>query len=221
MKSEKIIKKKKKENYNIIKYLPVVGASIFIIIGLVFLFLKPYTMGIYSFEGAVVKVSKIDSKYNVSFSDYSRGLEYLYSHPPRDPLNSREIDPIIEEYSKISGDEATNLFIDFRKNLLLADKYYKLSQKTYRADLHKYGIKCSNAPYIFESINNQNISAHVLNKSVSSLLLLKERYPEKFEKLNISESWINLYKNIPIDFEAEIKYKIDLFNSFCANKTTN
>ena len=194
-------------------------AAIVLIIGLV-AFLCFFTVR-YSFEDAVKEVEKIDARHNISFSDYDKGIEYLYTHPPRDPLNSGEIDPVIREYSRIKGDEPVNLFIDFRKNFFEADKYYKLSHKTYKADLHKYGMQCKNEQYIAESLGNKNISAQRMNASLMSLLLLKEKYPDNFKMLGISEEWIGLYHDLQIDFKAEMRYNEDLFKEFCSNQTTN
>lgn|SRR3989338_6632028 len=218
-------KKKSKKQRSIFRYVPVLLAVIVIAIGAIaFIFQNSFMEFFktqYSFEDAVNAIEKIDAKYNVSFSDYDEGLEYLYHHPPRDPLNAGEIGPILEDYSRISGDEPVNLLVGFRKNFLEADKYYKLSKKTVKADLSNYGLQCKNEPYIFESIENQNISIQKINESLSSLLLLKEKYPENFAILDISDKWIDLYQDIIIDSQAEITYKIDFFNQFCLNQTNS
>jgi len=211
--------KNKKPKSRVLGYSLVILAAIILVAGGVYFFSDFFRT--YSFEDAVKEIQKIDENHNVSFSDYEKGLEYIYSHPPKYPLNAGQIEPIVRGYAKIRGNEAVNLFVDFRKNLLEADKYYKLSQKTYKADPHTYGLRCSYLPYIQESAKNQNLSAQKLNASVTSLSLLKEKYPDNFEMLNISDSWIKLYSAIQEDFKAEISYKAGMFDSFCSNNTSN
>jgi hypothetical protein len=222
--SKKMNAKKSKKKKNAFRYIPVMLAAIVLALGIFAFVSEPSFIGFfntrYSFDDAVKAVEKIDAKYNVSFSDYSKGLMYLYSHPPKDPLNAWKIDLVLKDYSKISGDEPANLFVNFRENLLEADKYYKLSRKTYKSDIH-YAVVCKNRQYFMESLENKENSLQRINTSLSSLISLKQNYPENFAVLNISEDWINLYSDIQEDFTAEIKYDAETFNSFCSNQTIN
>jgi len=216
-------KKEKKDNElrNKIRKLALPIVIIAFVALLLVVLLKIYPIKIASsFEEAVSIIDEIDKSHNISFSDYERGIPYLISKPRYpNPLNTPEIDILVREYKSIIGDEAVNLFTSFRAHLAEAEKYYKLSTKTYRADIHHYGISCSNREYVVESISNINKSIDELNLSVKSITNLKQKYPQNFNFLNISENWIKLMNDSMVDFQAEIDYKITEWNKFCKNNT--
>lgn len=173
------------------------------------------------FGSAVNKISKIDKANNISFSDYSNGLEYLRTHPRYpDPLNLNEIDPILEKYNKISGSEAVNLYVSFRRNLLLSEKYHQLAYKTYKGVTEEYGIRCSWKDYILESIDNQKKCVEAGTKAVKDIRELKEKYPDKFNQLNISDEWLTNTKNFYIDYEGDVGKKENDYRYFCVLNMT-
>ncbi len=175
-----------------------------------------------NFNYAVAKINKIDAANNISFSDYSNGLEYLRMHPRYpDPLNINEIDPITKEYSKVVGAETTNLYASFRKNLLLSEKHYMLAYKTYKGDIEKYGIICSNNESILESFQNKNMSIEFGRNALQNINELKEKYPNEFSQLNISDEWLTNTKNFYIDLEGSLGHQKELYNYFCIIKQKN
>ncbi|MBW3022713.1 hypothetical protein KY308_01250 [Candidatus Woesearchaeota archaeon] len=215
----------KEKHLSKLSYIPIFLAAAIMAIGFVSFVMDPVFFGLFtgkveSFEDAVQMVQKIDSEHNISFSDYDNGFYYIYHNPRADPLNVGEIDDILKQYSRIHGDEAVQLFIDFRMNLLEAEKYFKISKKSSKGDIFEYGLRCRNEPYIFESIENQNISAQRISASTTSLLALKSKYPDEFSLLGISDDWIDLYLAMPEDFQAEIEYTLENFNKFCLNSTS-
>jgi len=189
---------------------------IFSVLVILFVFFLVFKQKHYSFDEAVEKINRIDERHNVSFSDYQKGLFYLRYHPRYpNPFNVDEIKEVIKEYSKINGDEPTNLFVDFRKNLLEAEMNYRLSYKNYKGDIQNYPLQCRNKNYVYESVAYQNESIREINEMLTNLSLLKERYPIEFSKLNISEDWIKLMNNTIVDFQADIDFKLETFNQFC------
>ncbi len=175
----------------------------------------------YSFEEAVQKVEKIDNSYNISFSDYSKGLYYLQYNPryPH-PLNPPEMDEIIKKYSSIKGEEPVELFIDFRTSLMEAEKHYRQSKKSYKGEPVKYGVYCSQSEKLNASIENTEKTIEKMKEALSSIEKLRQEYPEKFEMLEISEDWIDLLSDEAIDFKAEIRYKRETFDEICYGNVT-
>ncbi len=175
-----------------------------------------------NFKDAVNKINAIDKENGISLSDYENGLEYLRLHPRYpDPLNIEEIDPIIEKYSKVTGDEAANLYVSFRKNLLLSEKHYMLAFKTYKGNIEKYGIRCSYNESILESFSNQNKSISFGTDALKNIKELKEKYPNEFSQLNISDKWLTNTKNTYIDTEGNLGHQKELYNYFCVEKHQN
>ncbi len=203
-----------------------VGIAVIVVVFALILFLFSYSAFFSgrkasTFGEAVQMVEEIDSAHNISFSDYQRGLYYLEDNPRYpNPLNFDEMEVVLEEYDEIRGDGNVELFTDFRINLLEAEKYYRLSQKSYKADLHNYGLRCKNEPYILESINNTGKSVENIREMLANLDELNEKYPEDFNSLNISGEWIKIMANEIIDLEAEASYKKAFFNNFC-NETND
>ena len=172
-----------------------------------------------NFNDAVAKINKIDAANNISFSDYSNGLEYLRMHPRYpDPLNINEIDPIINKYAKVVGTADTNIYVSFRKNLLLSEKHYMLAYKTYKGDTEKYGIDCSYNESILESFQNKNMSIKLGRNALQNINELKEKYPNEFSQLNISDEWLTNAKNFYIDLEGSLGHQKEIYNYFCIIK---
>ncbi len=173
-----------------------------------------------SFSEGMELVNKIDRAHNISFSDYSRGIYYLSSHPRYpNPLNFEEMDKVTGEYQTVVGDDAVNLLADFRSYLVEAEKYYRLSGKTYKSNLDKYGVSCKNAPDVNESIGNKLKSIENINLMLGALENLKQNHTQEYNSLNLSEVWVNKIAAEAVDFRGEIKYNQDLWNRFCGNKT--
>jgi hypothetical protein len=177
-----------------------------------------------TFEDAVRLVSKIDANHNISFSDYKKGIFYLESHPRYpNPFNFDEMDVVLNEYGSIvaeSSDESARLFVDFRKQLVEAEKYYRLSRSSSKGDLHQYGVSCKNYPYYVSSLENTNASIEKIELMLETLKDLKEKYPENYNSLNLSGDWVKLMNDEITDFNAEMKYKIDLWDQFCIGNQT-
>jgi len=216
------MKKKREQKRNYLRFIPLVLAAIVLAAGIAVFVSEPTILGFfnrqYSFSDAWSAVKSIENAHNVSFSDYDRGFDYVYRHPPKDPLNVNDVDPLVSEYDKISGDKSITLLVNSRKDFFEAYRYYLLSKKTYKADIHLYPLVCSNRQYIEESAENQKRAAEKLNSSVSYIIALQDSYPEYFSELGISEKWISLYSAIPEDLQAEINYKIDAYNALCGTK---
>lgn len=212
MKKKRI--KKKKTNYFAICMFVVAVALI------IFIFISTFKQKTYTFDEAVKKISQIDSRHNISFSDYEKGLFYLRAKPRYpNPFNVAEMQEVLEEYSAIVGDRAANLFVDFRKNLLEAEMHYRLSYKRWEGDIQNNPLQCKNKGYIAESIAHQNSSIKKINAMLINVTELKVNYPNEFSKLNISEKWIKLMNDTITDFNGDITYKLDFYNRFCLNKT--
>lgn len=170
-----------------------------------------------SFNKAVNLISEIDEAHQISFDSYEKGIYYLESHPRYpNPFNFNEMDQVISEYSALKADDkAANLYIDFRINLLEAEKYYRLSKKSARSDIHLYGIRCRDAPIVVESIHNIYNSIDELNQTFETLMKLKEKYPKNYNSLELSEEFVDKISKESIDFEAEITFKTDNWKDFC------
>jgi hypothetical protein len=174
-----------------------------------------------SFNDAVKMVGGIDKAHHISFSNYQKGIYYLESHPRYpNPFNFDEMGSVAKEYRSIVGNEAVKLFIDFRSNLVEAEKYYRLSKKSSRGQPGTYGVECKNEPYFLEALNNTEKSIEKVNLMLESLGQLREKYPSEYESLNISDNWVKLMNNTPVDFTAEMQYNKDVFYQFC-NKTNS
>jgi len=199
--------------------LPVI--VIFIVLAVIVILLQAYPIKwASSLEKAVEIVDKIDEEHNISFSDYKNGIYYLQSNPRYpNPFNFDEMDTVVREYKSVWGNEPVNLFIDFRSFLVEAEKYYRLSLKSSKGDLAKYGVSCSNRQYVLDSINNTQKSIEKLNLMLQSLGSLKQKYPDEFNFLNISNKWIKLMNTTAEDFQGEIDYKKDTWNRLCGNST--
>jgi len=197
--------------------LPAVIIVFIVLLAVVLWFLFPVKIA-KDFGQAVSFADEIDKAHNISFSDYSRGIYYLISNPRYpNPLNPDEIETLTREYGMVYGSESVKLFTGFRINLANAEKYYKLSGKTYKANLHDYGINCKSRDAVVESIENLNKSIQNLNIAINNIAELEQKYPSEFGILNISQDWINLINASGEDFQAEIEYKITEWNKFCNN----
>jgi hypothetical protein len=171
-----------------------------------------------NFNGTVDKINAIDKENNISFSDYENGLEYLRTHMRYpDPLNTDEIDPIIKEYAEITttGEEAAGLYVSFRKNILLSEKHYMLAYKSYKGDIKKYGVRCSFNESILESFSNQNKSIALGRDALQDIKALKEKYPNEFSQLNISDEWMEMMDDFYTDSEGDLGYKNQQYEYFC------
>lgn len=172
------------------------------------------------FTEAVKRINEIDNNYGISLSDYENGMEYLRAEPRYpNPINPDDIDFIVEKYSEIWGSEPVNLYVSFRKNLLLAEKHYKLAYKSYKGVIEKYGIRCSYKEQILESFENQRNSAQFGQQAISDLKQLRENYPEEFNYLNITDEWITTNKNFFTDLEGDVGRQERKYEYFCLNMT--
>lgn len=172
----------------------------------------------------LTQLDAIDARHNISFSDYHNGLAWLRDHPRwPNPFNVPEIEQVIEEYAALLPDSAGSssaeaLLLVFRIAILEAERHYKLSYKSSRGDIIRYPLKCSNAEYILDSIAHQNASVEALDRALSAAAELRERYPEEYALLNLSEELLQKLGNERIDFEAEIAFKLESYNAFCVSK---
>lgn len=178
-----------------------------------------------SFDEAVKIVGEIDQSHNISFSQYEKGIYYLDSNPRYpNPFNFDEMDVVIKEYNSIksanSVKSAVELFKSFRINLVDTERYYRMSKKSGRADLQKNGVSCKNEPYVNESIANKRKAIDSANEMFAALDTLKKDYTVEYNSLNLSEKWVDLIKNIPVDLEAEITFTQQTWNQFCGPNAT-
>ncbi|MBT3262249.1 hypothetical protein HN592_06160 [Candidatus Woesearchaeota archaeon] len=166
------------------------------------------------FEKTLKQVEKIDSQYGISLDDYGQGLSYFDTHARTVPLNAEEIDQVISklEALKQEKDEDSLAYINFRINLLNAEKFYKRASRRPFAGIHD-ALRCSRQQDILISINDAR-------KSINASTDAVESYMREEVKINLTESWVHGVLNDNGQIYQKINQKENTILNFCNSSQT-
>lgn len=178
-----------------------------------------------TYDESLKKIADIDKKYGMKIDDYQQGMDYLWLKPRfPNPLNAKDIPPVIEEFNDIRNDVAKDspsfLLVDARIHLLEAERYYKISKKYALKGYVEDGFNCNDRDDIIYTVTNINSSVDHGRMAMENLNELQEKYKDEANTVDISRFWVKSVNKTFDELAAKAKKNERVINYFCLNEST-
>lgn len=168
-----------------------------------------FLVGCSQISGTVKDIEKIDQEYGVELSQYENGLTFFEKFLRDDPLNQPDYDEYCKKIQAVAAkNEKSKQYIDFRYNICMAEKNYRLAYFMPKSNFDDDSILCRYEQGTVESIDAAKEAVTFMNKAL-------ELYPSIKGGVDLSDNWEQVIAadNEAILLKADSKER--LINKFC------